>query len=183
MVAVIIEGAYASPIRLEDIFAADRQMGWCLKIYTASARFHAVSGDGLRSLCVYEARDAEAMRRALRTSGQPDPPAVWAATVHPGPGDDPGRSPAMQPGEAVLGMVDRCFGEPVAFEDAQAIEDEKSACLIMHRVRFIRSYFSFDRRKMICIYAAPDLESIRVANRMTGLPCNETWLTKPNYRA
>lgn len=37
-------------------------------------------------------------------------------------------------------------------------------------MKFLRSYFAKDRRRMLCLYAAPDAESVRTANRTAGLP-------------
>lgn len=183
MVSVIIERAYGRPIKLDDIFTGDRALRWCLDIYAGSARFHALTAEARNSICVYEAPDAEAMRNVERTSGLRAAQRIWAATVHPGPGDDPGKAPVLETVEATLGLVERSFAEPIEFESLQAAEDENNSCLVMHRVRFVRSYLALDKRKMICLYAAPDLESIRTANRMTGLPVDEVYLARPNYPA
>jgi hypothetical protein len=37
----------------------------------------------------------------------------------------------------------------------------------------LRSYLSLDGMRMLCLYAAPDLEAVRQANRLTGLPVAE----------
>jgi hypothetical protein len=180
MVSVIIEQSYDKPIDLDAIFAGAGAMRWCLDTCRASAHFHALTSEGLNSVCVYEAPDAEALRNVERTSGVREAQRIWAATVHPGPGDDPDKRPALEAGEATFGIVERCFSEPIEFDSAQAVENSNASCFVLHRVRFIRSYLALDKRKMLCLYAAPDLESIRTANRMTGLPCEEVYLAKPS---
>ena len=75
----------------------------------------------------------------------------------------------------MLAVVEREFPEPVVFDDIQAIEDKASLCLQMHRVRFVRSYFAVDRRRMVCLYEAPDVEAVRLANRQAGLPFETAW--------
>ncbi|KPJ80351.1 MAG: hypothetical protein AMJ58_08895 [Gammaproteobacteria bacterium SG8_30] len=59
--------------------------------------------------------------------------------------------------------------------DIQAIEDAGAGCLENHRVRFVRTYFSADRRRMMCLYRAPDAESVRIAQREAGMPVERVW--------
>lgn len=72
-------------------------------------------------------------------------------------------------------MVERTFGEPVAFEEIQAIEDAGAWCLEAHGVTFLKTYFSRDRRRMLCLYTAPDAESVRLAERQAGVPFDRAW--------
>ena len=74
-----------------------------------------------------------------------------------------------------LVAVERTFPEPVVFNEVQAIEDAASWCLDIHNVRFVRTFFSADRRRMICLYEAPDAESVRLAQRQAGLPFDSVW--------
>jgi hypothetical protein len=75
-------------------------------------------------------------------------------------------------------VVERSFGEPVAFEDLQAIEDRGARCLEAHRVRFLMTYFSRDRRRMVCLYEAPDAESVRLAQEKAGMPFERAWTAR-----
>ena len=72
-------------------------------------------------------------------------------------------------------VVVRSFPEPVVFDDVQAMEDKFSWCLEIRNIRFLLSYFSTDRRRMICVYEAPDAESVREANVQAGLPFDHVW--------
>jgi hypothetical protein len=74
-----------------------------------------------------------------------------------------------------LVVVQRIFEKPVAFEDIQTIEDRGAWCLELHNVRFVRTYFSADRRRMVCLYEAPDAESVRLAQRQAGMPFERVW--------
>jgi hypothetical protein len=60
-----------------------------------------------------------------------------------------------------LAVAERSFAEPVRFEDIQAIEESGAWCLTVHAVEYIRSYFAIDRRRMLCLYTAPDVEAVR----------------------
>jgi hypothetical protein len=75
-------------------------------------------------------------------------------------------------------VVERAFAEPVTFEDIQAIESRGSWCLEAHGVRFLKTYFSRDGRRMICLYEAKDAESVRVAESKAGVPFDEAWATE-----
>ena len=75
-------------------------------------------------------------------------------------------------------VVERSFPQPVAFADVQAIEDRGAWCLEAHGVRFLKSYFSRDRRRMMCLYEAPDAESVRLAQERAGVPFERAWASR-----
>ncbi|MDA0366760.1 MAG: DUF4242 domain-containing protein [Proteobacteria bacterium] len=72
-------------------------------------------------------------------------------------------------------VVERLFDEPVAFEDLQKMEDNAQWCLELYNVKFLQSLFAADRKRMICVYEAPDAEAVRSANRKAGLPFEAVW--------
>lgn len=72
-------------------------------------------------------------------------------------------------------IVERLFDEPESFDDLQAQEDRFAWCLEQHRVKFIRSYFSNDRRRMVCEYEAPDAETVREVQRTAAMPFERIW--------
>ena len=74
-----------------------------------------------------------------------------------------------------LVVVEREFPEPAVFGEIQAVEDAGAWCLDLHQVRFVRTYFSSDRQRMICLYEAPDAESVRLSQRRIGLPFERVW--------
>jgi hypothetical protein len=75
-------------------------------------------------------------------------------------------------------VVERSFPEPVDFEDVQALEDRSAWCLQAHGVRFLKSYFSRDRRRMACLYDAPDAESVRLAQEKARVPFERAWAAR-----
>jgi Protein of unknown function (DUF4242) len=72
-------------------------------------------------------------------------------------------------------LVERSFAEPVRFEDVQAIEDRAAGCFEAFEVRFLKSYFSHDRLRMICLYDAVDAESVRHVQEKAQLPFERVW--------
>jgi hypothetical protein len=74
-----------------------------------------------------------------------------------------------------LVIVERRFAQPVQFEDIQALEDAGSWCLDLHHVRFLRTLFSRDCRRMLCFYEAPDAEAVRLAEAKAQVPFDRAW--------
>jgi hypothetical protein len=61
------------------------------------------------------------------------------------------------------------------FAELNCMEHSFASCFSLHQVRALRSYFSKDRKRMICLYEAPDAEAVRIANRTAGLPFDSVW--------
>jgi hypothetical protein len=174
MVAVVVERDFKSPTSaagLQDTVASGQ---WCLNLYRIRPSAHFLSADGMRCACIFDAPDAEAMRSAVRNMTTSAPKRLWPATVHLAPGSR-NTIPALVKGDRTFVVVERSFPQAVIFDDLQAIEDKGAACLDLYKVRFERSYFSHDRQRMICIYEAPDSESVRAANTQVGMPFDAVW--------
>lgn len=140
---------------------------WCRELYAVRWLRSHMSNDGLRMICLYQAPDAEAVRNVYRKAGI-DFDRVYAATIHESPGRADGLAQVM---------VERSFKSPADFEELQAIEDRGGWCLEMHQVSFLRTYFSKDRFRMLCLYDAPDAESVRIAQQKAGMPFERVWTT------
>jgi hypothetical protein len=138
----------------------------CLSLYRVQWHESLLAADGSCLLCRFEAPDTESVRMIARSAGTPVV-AAWPGTVH-----DTGR--AGQPDV----VVERRFGQPVTLESLQAAEDAAASCLALHRVTFLRTFFSLDRLRMICLYHAPDAESVRVAQRQAGMPVERVWAAR-----
>lgn len=72
-------------------------------------------------------------------------------------------------------MVERKFGDAASFDELQARESSFAWCAEQHGVTFIRSYFSKDRKRMICEYEAPDAEAVRTLQRTASMPFERVW--------
>jgi hypothetical protein len=173
MTDIVLIRAFDQPIGADYLDAAAAALGWCRELYGVMAQLHFLAPDGLRCACIFAAPDAEAVRNVIRAGKRGEPDALWACTIHPAAGDD-GRS---DPGHATraLILVERTFEQPVVFDDLLAVGARNIACFDLHDVRHARSYFSTDRRRMICLYQAPDAEAVRKANRTAGLPFDRAW--------
>jgi hypothetical protein len=72
-------------------------------------------------------------------------------------------------------VVERTFEQPCGIETVAMMKEKSQWCFGEHRIRFLASYISSDRKRMICIYQAPDAESVRLVNRQLGFPFDRVW--------
>lgn len=163
MSEIILERSFDSPLTADDVGVMAIESGGCFALYNVVWRQSLLSTDGRRMLCHFVAPDAEALRNALRQTGGPMG-RLSPVTIHQ----------AAQP-QAANVLVERSFSNPVELEEIQAIEDAGAWCLETHRVTFVRTFFSRDRKRMICLYRAPDAESVRLAQRQAQVPFDLVW--------
>jgi hypothetical protein len=77
--------------------------------------------------------------------------------------------------EMALVVVERIFPEPVDLDMFRAAVKDNKSCRDLHQVRYLRGYLSGDRLRMVCLFEAPDAESVRIANRQAGMPYERIW--------
>lgn len=165
---VVLERSWDPPINDAIMQLMISTSGGCLELHRVAWKGSMMSTDGRELACHFTAPDAESARIALRQAGA-DTSRLWPGTVH----DAPGVSPAEILAANVA--VSRRFEAAIEFEAVQALEDAAAACLTLHRVSFLRSYFSTDRRRMLCLYRAPDAESVRIAQHEARMPVDKVW--------
>ena len=163
MTHLILERVFEPPLTLADVHERAQTSGWCFDLHRVGWHESFLGNGGRTLVCSFDAPDAESARIALRTSGA-DTRRLWTASVH-----EP--SPAATPNV----LVERSFAEPIKFERAHALEEAKGWCLEQHRVRWVRSYVASDGRRTLCLYQAPDAESVRLAQHEAGLPVDAVW--------
>lgn len=160
---MFLERTFDPPITAAQVRSHSRLGAWCLEMYRVNwqGSFLAVGGGSM--VCWFAAPDAECVRAALN-KGRLDTRRLWIGTVHDGP------EPAVP-----NVLVERSFADTVQLEDVQAVEDASSWCLQAHRVKFAQTFFSSDRKRMLCLYEAPDAESVRLAQREAAMPLDTVW--------
>jgi len=160
---ILLERRFEPFLSEQDFMGMARDSADCMPLYRVEWRESLLSIDGSRLLCRFEAPDTESVRQVAR-----DPRAVarvaWTGTVH-----DTGRE-----GLANV-VVTRRFEQPTTVEALQAVEDASAWCLEQRQVTFLRTFFSADRKRMLCLYRAPDAESVREAQREAKMPFEEVW--------
>jgi hypothetical protein len=163
MTHLILERTFDPPLDLAVFVERVRASEWCFDLYRLHWNGSFLSLDGRTMVCSFTAPDAESARTALRQTGA-DVARLWTTSVH-----------LAEPPVNANVLVERSLEEPDTFERLHAFEDGRRWCLDQHRVRWSRSHLSTDGRRMLCLYEAPDAESVRVAQREAGLPVDRLW--------
>lgn len=163
MVDVFVERLFDPPLTPEGVVAMAGASRCSFELHHVDWRESMLATDGRRMLCHFQAPDAESVRIAFRRAGLAVG-RIWPGTLHL----------AAEPLEANV-LVERRFDTPVQLAAIQALEDAGAWCLETHRVRFVRTFFSCDRTRMICLYRAPDVESVRRAQIQAQMPLERVW--------
>lgn len=177
METVVVERELAEPATPEALLADDAAARWCFEQYCCHPSFHLLALDGMRLCCVFRAPDAESVRQVAKSLAMSPAKQAWTASLEGWAGDL--AELRMRAGEAErdgsLALVERSFPAPVEFAAVQALEDAGSWCLDLNGIRFIGTFFARDRKRMLCLYQAPDSESVRRTNSRLELPFDRVW--------
>ena len=163
MTILVLERQFDPPLSKQDVIELAKASGWCFQQYNVRWLGSLLGLDGRKLVCRFEAGDAESVRLALRTL-EADMRVLWPATVHEAP----------ESGEANV-IVERSFAEPCVLDELQAQEDSRQWCLDTYNVKFVRTLFSRDGKRMLCLYSGPDAEAVRAAQREAGMPLDRVW--------
>lgn len=164
MTDVVVERTLDPALRAPQFPGLVEASAECMSLYAVQWVESFLSSDGRSLVCHFQAPDTENTRTAIRQTGS-DMDAAWPASLHDGAVSD------LVPNV----LVSRRFEAAVEVEDIQAIEDAGSNCLSLRGVTFVKTLFSTDRKRMICLYHAPDAEAVRAAQREAGVPFEDAW--------
>jgi hypothetical protein len=165
MSLVLVERSFARPVDLADVQATEDRGADCLEAHGVRFLRTFFARDRRRMICLYDAPDAESVRLAERNASVPFDSA-WSAREIPHSVEGPGA-------EAVV--VERRLPEPMDEDRVREAARGGQWCLEQHGCRLVRSYLSADGKTMTCVFAAPDAESVRLAQRQSGLPFERVW--------
>lgn len=71
-------------------------------------------------------------------------------------------------------VVERDFPVPLSDEEIRRMHDE-AQCVDLYRVTGIRSYLTPDRKRLVCIFQAPDAEAVRSFLRVNRSVRGSVW--------
>jgi hypothetical protein len=166
MTEVMVEHHWEKPLTDADMVNIIGSTAGCFGMHRVDRNLSLLSADGRELFCHFSAADTESVRIALRQACAPRGE-VWSATVH----DAPGLTDEKL-AEANI-FVSRRFDTTIA--PPEAIDDTGSSCFLTHRARRMRSYLSTDGQRLVCLYHAPDAESVRIAMREAGTAVERVW--------
>jgi hypothetical protein len=72
-------------------------------------------------------------------------------------------------------IVERTFQKPLSVEELAVVEARMKPCFELYRVEWLRSYWSTDRRRMICVYRAPDAGAVRDLQQEAEAQFDRVW--------
>ena len=168
MTELILERYFDSAFTPGEVLELAVDSAVCFGMHRVDWKASYLSADGHKMVCHFRAPDMESARIALRQIDS-DLSVFWKGSVHDAPGID-----AAEIAKANI-LVERSFDDGVVLQDIQDIEDAGIRCLEIREVRFLRTFFSADRKRMACLYEAPDAESVRQAQREASVPFDEVW--------
>ncbi len=74
-----------------------------------------------------------------------------------------------------LFIVERSFSPPMSDQDLNEVSARMAPCLELRQVRWVRSYLSGDRQRMVCEYEARDAESVRKVQHEAQATFDKIW--------
>jgi hypothetical protein len=80
-------------------------------------------------------------------------------------------------------IVEQTFESPLTDEEHSAVGRRLDGCLAQYGARWMRSYLSIDRKRMVCEFEAPDAEAVRISYRNAGVKFDRVWPTEVYARA
>jgi hypothetical protein len=173
MTLVMVERSFDSPVAFEDIQALEDAGAWCLEAHQVTFIKTFFSADRKRMLCLYEAPDAESVRLAQKKAEVPFDCAWSCTALVPESRSFPGN--ALHPPVPIL--VEREFDAPTSADDVRQMVRSGAWCFDQHRTGYRESYLAQDGLRMVCLFEAPDMESVRHANRTLQFPVHRLWAT------
>src|ERR1700694_4107269 len=72
-------------------------------------------------------------------------------------------------------VLEQTFESPVTPEELNEMAKRVDRCLEMHGARWMRSYLSTDRKRMICEFEAADADKVRESYRSAGVNFERVW--------
>jgi hypothetical protein len=74
-------------------------------------------------------------------------------------------------------MVDKIFEQPLSDKEIELSFSQLTPCLNQYGVRWLQSFLSKDRKRMLCTFEAADAESLRMAHHIASVDYEKIWAT------
>lgn len=79
-------------------------------------------------------------------------------------------------------MVEERFEPAIDLSHGSPVADKISPCLPVYDMTWLSSYIAADGTRCVCVYEAPDAETVRRAYRTAGLDFVAVWSAHPLHR-
>jgi hypothetical protein len=170
MSLVIVETVTEKPMTDADLQEADEIGLPCLQAHGVTWRYSLLSSDRYQMICLFDAPDAMSVRNSYAKLGV-DKRAIWAGELLQ-PQDI-----SLQQDLTELYVIQAHY--PVLSEaEWNEVQQKFVQCCTASGVKWLRSYVSLDRTRVIYELDAPDADSLGEVQRQAGLSRNGVWMAQ-----
>lgn len=162
MTDIFVERRFETPMTEAALAERIAQAESCFARHRAARRSSYLSLDRRRILCRFDAPDAESVRLALRYAGARTG-RVWAGTFVT---TDPSVAPNI--------LTMRRFAAPPAPDDDASLP-ASAWSMATHDIHLAAHIVARDRRRLVCLYRAPDVASVWRAVRLQDVALDAIW--------
>jgi hypothetical protein len=168
MAITVVERWFRQPQVLEP---AQAQPTWRIRADAVAFVRAYFSIDRTRLACVYEAPDARAVELSYRAAGL-DFDRAWEARMFR---ELMGLPPLDAVGDRATVVVERSYERPTPLAVVAAQSDAARWCFDANDIDLVDSFMRADGTGSMCVYAAPDAESVRRASRTVHFSFDVAW--------
>lgn len=168
MTLVVVERGFEEPTAFADVAALEEAVGWCLKQHQVEFLVSYFSADRRRMVCLYEAPDAEAVRRT-QVQGKLPFEAIWSSS------EPLGRGLLFAPGALETVVAERRFEPALRPGDLEGMMQQAARCLELYGASHAASLLSLDGRNGLCLFSAVDAEAVRSVSREAKVPLERAY--------
>jgi hypothetical protein len=168
MELVLLERRFEQPIEFDEIQKLENAGAWSLDTHDVRLLKTFFSKDRRRMLCLYEAPDAAAVRLAEDQAKVPYDRA-WTCKVIQS------KEPSSDVSAKEYVVAERVFRSPVTEDFVSSALCTGSWCLDLYRLSHVESFLGNDGLKMVCVFRAPDAESVRNFSDRVSVPYTDVW--------
>ncbi len=161
MADIFVERLFDSPIG--EAAARAQEADAYLGPHTVPWEDGYLAMDGRRMLCRFGVPGPAALRRDMQKA-RTDTRVLW-----------PGRTYRTRTESAVNVVAEQRFASALSAGEIRDIGEVCAGCSATHRVHIVRTLVSPDRTRVLCLYRAPDAESVRLVYHQAKVPVDTIW--------
>jgi hypothetical protein len=170
MSLAIVETQYDEPLTFDRMNEEEDRLVPCLADRYAIWRYSLLSDDRCRTICTYEARDAESVRVAHHKA-KVFFSRIWAGEILEPENDQP--QPLINPR-----IVMEATYSALSQEEWSEIQHQLLHCYSEQGIEWLRAYLSLDRTTAVWELQAPNVESVQAAHQKGKIACDRIWSAK-----
>lgn len=176
MELVVVERSYEEPVEFADVDALEKKVAWCADEHRVKYLYSYFSRDRKHMICLYEAPDAEAVRKT-QEAGKLPYDHLWTAKRMP-----PRDWPERREGYVTVAVQRALDFQPTEPMITELLDSGAAGCLKTWRTGLRESLYGVNDHRMLCVFYGTDAESVRKANVQGGLPFTRAWAADVHER-